>query len=142
MINCSGCSKEFHNAASACPYCGVPKNSIENGSSDEFLNLGTQPLRMYAKFDGRARRKEYWYFTLIYLILTAGLSIIGSILNVGDALANLGALAMLLPYLAVASRRLHDTNHSAWWMIVPVVNLIFFVSDSKKGSNRFGPNPK
>jgi len=37
---------------------------------------------------------------------------------------------------------MHDTDHSGWWLLVPIVNLIFACTDSTPGPNRFGPNPK
>ena len=59
------------------------------------------------------------------------------------------SLVVLLPGLGVSVRRLHDTDHSGWWLLillVPLVGvivlLIFLVRDSQPGSNRFGPNPK
>jgi uncharacterized membrane protein YhaH (DUF805 family) len=57
-------------------------------------------------------------------------------------LLNLYQLAVLIPAIAVGIRRMHDTNHRGWWLLVPIVNLIFAVRDSDSGDNRFGPNPK
>jgi uncharacterized membrane protein YhaH (DUF805 family) len=58
-------------------------------------------------------------------------------------------LAVFLPGLALAIRRLHDTGRSGWWMLIgflPLIGLIvliiFFVQDSQPGSNQYGPNPK
>ena len=55
----------------------------------------------------------------------------------------------MLPVRAVTVRRLHDTDHSGWWMLIALVPLVgllvliyFMVSDSTPGENRFGPNPK
>jgi len=105
-------------------------------------------LKKYAVFSGRARRKEYWMFTLVNVIILLVLA------GVEKALGILGpsviyALAVLLPGLAVSIRRLHDTDRSGWWMLlslVPfigaVVLLVFMVLDSNPGGNRFGPNPK
>jgi uncharacterized membrane protein YhaH (DUF805 family) len=64
-------------------------------------------------------------------------------------LTGLYSLAIILPGLAVAARRLHDTGRSAWWLLIglvplvgPIVLLVFFVQDSQPGSNQYGPNPK
>ncbi|NBQ13843.1 MAG: DUF805 domain-containing protein [Proteobacteria bacterium] len=117
------------------------------------MNWYIEVLKNYATFTGRARRKEYWMFVLVNCLVVAGLVIIESVIrgaNSGTAiLANLYLLAVLLPTLAVAVRRLHDTNRSGWWLLVSfiplvgaIVLLIFLVSDSQPGDNTYGPNPK
>jgi uncharacterized membrane protein YhaH (DUF805 family) len=59
------------------------------------------------------------------------------------------SLAVLVPSIAVAVRRLHDTGRSGWWLLIAFVPLIgglvllvFYVQDSQPGSNPFGANPK
>jgi uncharacterized membrane protein YhaH (DUF805 family) len=99
-------------------------------------------LKKYAVFSGRARRSEYWMFFLFNFIVALVLSIIGIIIKDNGILANLYQLAIFLPSIAVGVRRMHDTNHSGWWLLLPIVNLIFSVRDSDSGENRFGPNPK
>lgn len=112
-------------------------------------------LQNYAVFSGRARRSEYWYFALFYLIFYA----IGAMLDVMtgtfDKAAGIGlstgilTLAFLIPSLSVTVRRLHDTGRSGWWFFIafiPVVGaivlLVFLAQDSEAGANRFGANPK
>jgi len=112
-------------------------------------------LKKYAVFSGRARRKEYWLFTLFDLIITAVLVIIDVAAGlVGTEsgfglLSSLYTLAVFIPRIAVSVRRLHDTNHAGWWLLIgfvplvgTIVLLIFMVSDGQPGHNRFGPNPK
>jgi uncharacterized membrane protein YhaH (DUF805 family) len=60
----------------------------------------------------------------------------------GSAISSLYSLAVLIPAIAVGVRRMHDTNHSGWWLLVPLVNLIFACTDSQPGPNQYGPNPK
>jgi len=103
--------------------------------------------KKYATFDGRARRKEYWMFILFNVIATWVLSFLDAMLGLsGDMgygpLYGLYALAVLLPSLAVGVRRMHDTDHSGWWIIVPFVNFVFAVTEGTRGSNRFGADPK
>ncbi|MDO8879426.1 MAG: DUF805 domain-containing protein [Coriobacteriia bacterium] len=103
--------------------------------------------KKYATFDGRARRKEYWMFFLFNFIATWVLSFLDALLGLsGDSgygpLYGLYALAVLLPSLAVAVRRMHDTDHSGWWILVPVVNFVFAVTEGTSGPNRFGADPK
>lgn len=113
--------------------------------------------KKYAQFTGRARRREYWMFTLIYgatnIILTAldnslGLST-GNTLNDVGVFSGLFALAMLIPHLAVSVRRLHDTERSGWWMLlglIPFLGWIFLIAfmatDGEAGRNKWGPDPK
>lgn len=73
----------------------------------------------YANFDGRARRSEYWYFVLVQVIISFILQLLDLVLVAAADLpvAPLGTLfgiAMLVPGLAVAVRRLHDTGRSGW----------------------------
>lgn len=111
----------------------------------------------YADFRGRARRREYWMFTLVSTLISivlTGLEMAFG-LEVGEGAARVGVLsglyglAVLVPGLAVSVRRLHDTGRSGWWLLallVPlagaVVLLYFQLLDSQPGANRWGPNPK
>ena len=95
----------------------------------------------YTNFSGRARRSEFWWWTLFAFLM--------GILTVIPILGWLIALAMLLPNLAMQVRRLHDTGHSGWWWfigLIPIIGfivlLIFYVTDSKPGPYQWGPNPK
>jgi len=112
-------------------------------------------LKKYAVFSGRARRKEYWFFALFNLLASIVLSVIDYITGSFDAalgtglLSGIYALAVLIPSLAVSVRRLHDTDHSGWWLLIAlipligaIVLLVFVLQDSKPGENQYGPNPK
>ena len=106
------------------------------------LNLYLGVLKKYATFQGRAQRKEYWVFTLISTIVSIALFVIGALSGVKDLLSNIYGLAVFIPSIAAGVRRLHDTNRSGWWLIAPIVNLVFLVQDSQPGENRFGQNSK
>lgn len=107
-------------------------------------------LNKYAVFDGRARRAEYWYFVLFNLIVSIALMAIGAV--IGDffgIISLLYSLAVLIPGLAVAVRRLHDTGKSGWMILAgfipligPIWLLILMITDSDAGDNKYGPNPK
>ncbi|MGL5698126.1 MAG: DUF805 domain-containing protein [Kluyvera sp.] len=111
-------------------------------------------LRNYIGFGGRARRKEYWMFVLVNVILTLVLGVVDKILGWQRAggegvLTTLYGILVFLPGLAVQFRRLHDTNRSAWWLlllIIPLVGwlviLIFNCQAGTPGDNRFGADPK
>ncbi|OCG61711.1 DUF805 domain-containing protein [Gilliamella sp. GillExp13] len=111
----------------------------------------------YANFNGRARRQEYWMFTLFSFLLNLALSIVGAILisistslvSVTNIISFVAWAALFLPSLAVAVRRLHDTDRSGWWVLIvlvpligAIVLLVFACMDSTPGSNQYGENPK
>jgi len=107
-------------------------------------------ISKYAQFTGRSRRSEFWYFALgnfvIGLIIGALGIVIGETASTG--LSTLVQLAVFIPSLAVAVRRLHDTGRSGWWYllvftIIGIIPLIiWFATDSQPGANKWGPNPK
>jgi uncharacterized membrane protein YhaH (DUF805 family) len=101
------------------------------------------PLRNYATFQGRARRADFWWFVLFYIVAVIVLSMIGQAIG-GPAqfLVVLFYLAVIVPYIAAGVRRMHDTNRSGWWLLVPIANIIFAASPGTVGDNRFGPDPK
>jgi len=119
------------------------------------VNWYLDVLKKYAVFNGRARRKEYWYFVLFNIIVSVILAVIDGMTGSFSADAGVGilsgiySLAVFIPTAAVTFRRLHDTGRSGWWLLMvllpfigAIVLLIFMVQDSKPGENRFGPNPK
>jgi uncharacterized membrane protein YhaH (DUF805 family) len=112
------------------------------------MNAYLTALSKYAVFQGRARRSEYWLFSLVNALIAAVLWVIALNSDSGVILYLLYALAVLLPTMAVGARRLHDTNRSGWWqllVIVPfgaIVLLVFYCQDGTAGANRFGEDPK
>jgi uncharacterized membrane protein YhaH (DUF805 family) len=100
-------------------------------------------LQKYADFTGRARRKEYWMFTLIYMIINIVLAVLGF-----ETISMLFGLALLIPSISIAARRLHDTGRSGWWqliVLIPIIGfiaLIFFLVQDSHDANDYGVNPK
>jgi|TARA_B110000037_G_scaffold54632_1_gene66937 uncharacterized membrane protein YhaH (DUF805 family) len=111
-------------------------------------------LKNYADFSGRARRKEYWLFTLYNIIIFVALVFLGAMVGFPRGAEGVFVfvafymVGVLIPALAVSVRRLHDTGRSGWWLLlyfVPfgaIVVLVFLVQDSNPASNKFGKNPK
>jgi len=110
-------------------------------------------IKKYAVFSGRAARKEYWLFVLLFVIsivislfldIALGTFDVGSEIGLFSGLVTLG---LVIPAVAVAVRRLHDMNWSGWWYLlafVPFVSLVLFVGFMFRGTvgpNRFGPDP-
>jgi uncharacterized membrane protein YhaH (DUF805 family) len=115
-------------------------------------------LKKYTVFTGRARRKEYWMFVLFNVIASIIVGILDRILGLdfgsgsgssGGWLSTIYSLAVLLPSIAVAIRRMHDTNRSGWWILInliPCVGWIWFIvlaaQEGTAGDNQYGPDPK
>lgn len=119
------------------------------------MNWYLEVLRKYAVFNGRSRRKEYWYYFLINFLIITLLLLIDNQLGWINKEAGMGvlsgiyALAVLIPGIAVAVRRLHDSNRTGWWVLIalipiigPIILIFLLIQDSTPGDNRFGPNPK
>ena len=119
------------------------------------MNWYIEVLKKYAVFNGRARRKEYWYYYLFYMLTYIVLIIIDVVAGTFSAEAGMGllsgiyTLSVLIPSIAVGVRRLHDTNRSGWWLfigLIPIIGaivlIVFLASDSKPEENQYGPNPK
>ena len=102
----------------------------------------------YIDFTGRARRAEYWYWTLFVLLFTFAATLAVTLLFGGlaaDRTPGIIYLALLMPGLAVVVRRLHDTDRSGWWCLLPatgigaIVLLVWLCQEGTKATNRFGP---
>ncbi|MGL5775658.1 MAG: DUF805 domain-containing protein [Aeromonas veronii] len=114
------------------------------------MNWYISVLKQYAVFSGRARRTEYWMFVLCNVIVMLLLGMVDKLIG-GDKelFSSIYSLAVLLPSLAVAARRLHDTDRSAWWLLLGLIPIIgtlvliyFMVCNGQQGPNRFGDDPK
>jgi uncharacterized membrane protein YhaH (DUF805 family) len=116
----------------------------------------------YVGFSGRARRSEYWWFTLFNIIIGIGLAIVDISMfgtcttgemsfncSSGNTLGLIWTLVTLLPGLAVWIRRLHDINRSGWWTLLAIVPLVGWIillvwacKAGDTGPNDYGPDPK
>jgi uncharacterized membrane protein YhaH (DUF805 family) len=115
---------------------------VEDHPKDKKMSWYLRALKKYAVFHGRAHQKEYWMFVLVHTIIYLGLAFIDGLSFGFGLLPIIYSLGVLLPILAAGVRRLHDTDRSGWWLIVPLVNFIFVVQEGTGGDNRFGPDPK
>ncbi|MCC8475182.1 DUF805 domain-containing protein [Xanthomonas arboricola] len=121
------------------------------------------PLKRYADFNGRSRRKEYWMFMLlqaIVLLVLGGLFGIVAALMGGEngpgalawlvaAVIGIVVLALIVPSIAVTVRRLHDQGKSGWFYLISLVPyvggfivLVFMCLEGTPGPNEYGENPK
>ena len=111
-------------------------------------------INSYFDFNGRSRRMEYWMFVLINSIISVFCilldSMLGTVWSIGYGPIFIGyGLAVFVPGLAVAIRRLHDIGKSGWYyllFIIPIIGpiwlIILFVTEGEQGDNKYGPNPK
>lgn len=114
------------------------------------INALTSCLKRYTKFEGRASRSEFWYWVLSTFIIGFVIGFVG-VLTVGEegtnVIVNILQLALLLPGLAVAVRRLHDTGRSGWnllWPFLPLIGaiiLIIFYCQASREANQYGEGP-
>jgi len=87
-------------------------------------------------------------FTLFYDLFYVGFLMLDALLFGADQVANFQPLSsvfsliLLAPSLALSIRRMHDTGRSGWWILVPIMNLIYLFIDSDVNTNKWGPNPK
>jgi uncharacterized membrane protein YhaH (DUF805 family) len=100
----------------------------------------------YAMFSGRSSRSAYWWWTLLYVLIVIGASIIDAAIKT-PVVIGLIWLAFIIPNLAVLVRRLHDTDHSGWWVLIgfiPLVGaivLIVFACTDSGPPNKYGNGP-
>tara|TARA_Y100000991_G_scaffold192076_1_gene159399 strand:+ start:551 stop:943 length:393 start_codon:yes stop_codon:yes gene_type:complete len=118
----------------------------------------------YANFKGRARRKEYWMFTLVYVIILIACMVLDNVLGtvfmmdagpLGEISMGYGwlysicALAHFIPALGLVVRRLHDVGKSGWFyfiFLIPIIGIIWllvlYCTEGQKQDNKWGPDPK
>ena len=119
------------------------------------MNWYLKCWKQYADFSGRARRKEYWIFSLInniiifFLYILQIVTIESTLWLIFPIILFLYAMAVFLPGLAVNIRRLHDIGKSGWWYLIyliPIIGAIWLTVlmclDSEPGENQWRENPK
>jgi len=101
-------------------------------------------LQRYAKFDGRAGRGEFWWFALANILALIILAILIAISNIFWILYIGYVIAILIPSIAVAIRRLHDSDKSGWWLLIGLIPfgglvlLVFYILEGTAGPNQYG----
>ena len=111
-------------------------------------------MKQYADFEGRARRTEYWMFTLFNFIFSLVLTGLDTLLGFSNGLgtgvlSGIYSLVVLVPSIAVGVRRLHDLGKSGWkylYVLIPIVGaimlLVWFCTEGERHENAYGPDPK
>lgn len=124
------------------------------------------PLKRYAQFAGRSRRREFWMWVLFNWVVAIVLATVDTLIGFGSTssvttatsaayswysngpLSMIWLLVTLIPNLSVSVRRLHDIDKSGWWLLILLVPLVGFIVllvfdciEGTRGPNRFGPDP-
>lgn len=141
------------------PRTSTPTAPTELPALDNHFGWMTLPLRRYAQFEGRSGRREFWMFLLLTNAVAAVLAVIaladtnflgytGTLGNLAFGLLALGLLAVIVPFIAVEVRRLHDQSRSGWLVLInlipyvgPFVILFLMLAPSTEGDNEYGPEP-
>jgi uncharacterized membrane protein YhaH (DUF805 family) len=95
--------------------------SRERDFTMDFVQAIKSCLGQYATFSGRASRSEFWWFFLFQVLVMAATSMLGDVIN------GIASLALLLPALAVGTRRLHDIGRTGWWQLLLLTGIGFLV---------------
>lgn len=154
-MKCKQCQTELTEGAAFCTNCGSQQNAepttepsygipsqeaAPNNGNVGFGEAIKLYFQNYANFTGRASKNEYWWaFLFAFLVNTAAsyIPVIGSVIS----------LALIIPSLSIAIRRLHDTGKS--WVyylmgLIPlagfIILIVYFCKDSD-GDNQWGPGP-
>lgn len=106
-------------------------------------------IKNWANFKGRARRKEYWLYTLVMIVFSIVMSIIFKSHPTAYRLSTfVYFIVFMIPGIAVSMRRLHDIGKSGWNFLLtliplvgPIILLVFYCRKSQEGENRYGPQP-
>ncbi|MBD3725202.1 MAG: DUF805 domain-containing protein [Flavobacteriaceae bacterium] len=106
-------------------------------------------INNYANFEGRARRKEYWYFVLVNVIFSFSLGLVSGFAGLtfgpgGESgiLDSVYSIGVLVPSIAVGIRRMHDVGKSGWYILIPIYNIILAATEGDNNRNEYGENPK
>jgi uncharacterized membrane protein YhaH (DUF805 family) len=97
----------------------------------KFLDFYLDALRNWKDFDGKTDRRSYWMFVLVNMAITFGVGILSSIITPNSGgLSSLYSIILLIPGIAIATRRLHDIGKSGWWQLIvfiPVIGWIWLI---------------
>jgi len=161
---CKNCGEQISEGGKFCTKCGTPVAAQQQpampsqtpqytpGQPQQYQQTAqtnmnaweyfVSAIKKYAVFNGRARRAEYWWFVLFNALITWGALLVGGVLGLDNVLYILAILALFLPGLAAAVRRMHDVGKSGWYCLIPIYNIVLLATAGNTGPNQYGPDPK
>lgn len=133
--------------------------TIDDGAGPGIFGYFKKCMSNYANGNGRAQRAEYWSFTLVVYLILIPVGVVGFLIDsalgnteapfVTFALIGLVVLAIVIPGIALAARRLHDVGLSGWLYLISLVPyvgglfmLVISLLPSQRFTNKYGPHPK
>ncbi len=153
-LQCRRCGAAIPVGTKFCPNCGTPTVGSSSPAPVNGDIMGATPndaswhwyiydiKNKYCDFNGRARRREFWFYMLFSFLVNFALGflpIVGWIISVG----------LLLPALGVSVRRLHDIGKSGWFLLLalipivgPIILIVWDAKEGDRGPNAYGPDPK
>jgi uncharacterized membrane protein YhaH (DUF805 family) len=133
---CTKCGSIIEEGSWFCSKCGTrveePTKKNMNGWQYFF-----SAVKKYAVFKGRARRAEFWWFSIFNTLILLVAILIGE-----QTICILAILCLFLPGLAVAIRRMHDVGKSGWFYFIPIYDIVLAATAGNTGPNKYGPDPK
>ncbi|MEN8914510.1 MAG: DUF805 domain-containing protein [Alteriqipengyuania sp.] len=129
-------------------------------ADNDLLAWAALPLKRYAEFGGRSRRREFWFFLLATNVIAGVLALVwmadtgmfgntGTLGTLAMIVLGFGFLAVLVPYIALQVRRFHDQGRSGWLALInllpyvgPLIVLIFMLIPGVEGDNDYGSDPR
>lgn len=168
---CSSCGKHNSEDSKFCQFCGtklakistkvksVDETKIEKGFSQEeskessfkgktnIISNYFNVIKKYVDFKGRASRKEYWLFYLTNIIIYLCLGLLEGLFginleNENSIFGSIYQLFIFLPSLAVGVRRMHDTDRSGWFLIIPIYSFVVTLIKGNPEVNKYGFPPE
>lgn len=103
------------------------------------MNYFLEAFKKYADFDGRASRKEFWFFVLFNMIICSAIQIIA---GRNSMLLQLYQLIIIVPIIALTIRRMHDIGKQGWFILIPIYNIILYCKAGDSLINKYGTKPQ
>lgn len=117
----------------------IPAAGNRPASMMSFIDAIKSGIQGTTSFDGRATRSQFWWFALFYQLINFGMMALA--MQIGQPLIALIPYLLIPSYLAVAAKRMHDVGKSGWFMLIPIYNLVLFVTDGEAAPNAYGDVP-
>ncbi len=141
-----GVYKELNNSS----YSNIHTPSHTEKSEEHYniFDWFIKCLKNYANFNGRARRKEFWFFYLGLVVCNIIAMVLDAVLETEVIFYGITTLALVIPFLAVSARRLHDINRSGWWYLISITGIgiilliIWWAKEGETQSNLYGEPAK
>lgn len=98
-------------------------------------------LSKFVTFTGRATRSEYWWFYLACMIVSYAVGFLDGLMDGSGVMSTIVALVFCIPIIAAGIRRMHDTGHCGWFILIPIYNLVLLCIKGEEHANKYGEVP-